>query len=195
MILLGYFNSKIRPNDLKSLGFFIFINKLLYYSLLLVINNNKGGVHMEQHTTIQPIYSNNLDLDLSLLKEYQTLTDVEKEIKDRKNQIKKIFKSYLEENDLKVTPEYQNLIGTLEDRISFVLDASMLEDLLEDEVFERIVIKNIDLNKVKEEFLDGNIPVDYLREAEEQNVSTSFYVRKVSARKTGSSKVPFWRTS
>mgnify|MGYP000155938927 CR=1 FL=1 len=135
----------------------------------------------------------NNNLDLTLLEEYQKITEIEKVMKDRKEEIKKYFMEYLNQNSKTITPEYNGLIGRIEERVSYSLNPDILERELPPVVFNEIVEKNINLNKTKEQFLEGRIPVDLLQRAEEQEVKYSFYVRKNKENNSTRKSVPFWR--
>lgn len=133
------------------------------------------------------------DLNLELLEEYQKITEIEKVMKERKEEIKKHFVEYLNENGQTITPEYNGLVGRIEERVSYSLDPVILEGQLPPLVFNEIVEKKINLNKAKEQFLEGRIPVELLQNAELQDVRHSFYVRKNKEDNNTRKSVPFWR--
>jgi len=133
------------------------------------------------------------DLNLELLEEYQKITKIEKVMKERKEEIRKHFVEHLNENGETITPEYNGLVGRIEERVSYSLDPVILEGQLPPLVFNEIVEKKINLNKAKEQFLEGRIPVELLQNAELQDVRHSFYVRKNKEDNNTRKSVPFWR--
>ena len=85
------------------------------------------------------------------------------------------------------------MVGRIEERVSYSLDPVILEGQLPPLVFNEIVEKKINLNKAKEQFLEGRIPVELLQNAELQDVRHSFYVRKNKEDNNTRKSVPFWR--
>ena len=124
-------------------------------------------------------------LRTSLLAEYKKLTDMEAEIKGRKEEIKKYFVSFFEETGLSETPEYQSLVGKWEERVSYSLNSERLERSLPSSVFRQIVKKEVVLDLAHDKFLKGEIPLNCLLEAEVVSATKAFSVRKVSTAPEG----------
>lgn len=132
------------------------------------------------------------DQVLSEISVYQKLTEFESMIKTKKEIIKKQLMEYMRERGLDRTPSYDNYFATIETRGSYTLDPLLLQIFLPDDVYSRIVVKSIDTDKVKNEFLDGNIPVSLLRTAEIYKEKEAFAIRKETRDYKENKKLPFW---
>lgn len=135
------------------------------------------------------------DSILSEITVYQKLTEFESIIKTKKEIIKKQLMEYMKEKGLERTPSQDNLFATIETRGSYSLDPMLLQIFLQDDVYSRIVVKSVDVDKVKDEFLKGNIPVSLLRTAEVYKEKEAFAIRKETRDYKENKKLPFWADS
>lgn len=123
---------------------------------------------------------------------YQKLTEIEAVIKEKKDLIKKQLMEYMKSNNFTRTPSYENLFATIETRVSYSLDPMLLQMVLPDDVYARVVVKSIDMTKMKKEFVEGNVSASLLKMAEQAKETEAFAVRKENREYKEQKKIPYW---
>lgn len=144
--------------------------------------------------TLFDVVSDADGIDLSLLAEYEKLSEVEEAIRNRKREIENTFKIYMSDRNISQTPTYANLVGVLQQETTYTLNPLIMSAALPQQVYRKISDSTVNIEKVRKFFYEeGGISLSLLHTAEESVSRQVFSVCQKGKMEKIQSEKPFWK--
>lgn len=144
--------------------------------------------------TLFDVVSDTDGVDLSLLAEYQKLTEVEDAIRNRKNEIENVFKVYMQDKNIEETPPYANLVGIMYEETTYTLNPLIMSAALPPHIYRKISDSTVNIEKVRKVFHEeGGISLSLLRTAEESISRQVFTIKEKGEVGKIPQDKPFWK--